>query len=112
MGEPITARLDDDVHEKVLREHRETGKSKSGIVAERTRQAYENQNTSLEDSFLPTFGQALFVAGMIVPLYHTLLIGFGVMLVGVGLVLGSNVDHQLKNGADGYGEAVKRAVGG
>lgn len=112
MAEPITARLDDDVHEQVLREHRETGKSKSSIVAERTRKGYERGSGSLEDSFLPTFGQALFVAGMIVPLYHTLLIGLGVMLVGVALVLGSNVDHQLKNGADGYGEAFKRAVGG
>lgn len=111
MGEPITARLDDDVHEKVLAEHRETGKSKSKIVNQRTREAYENGRHSLEDTFLPVFGQALFVAGMIVPLYHELVVGLAVMLVGIALVVGSNVDHHLKNGADGYGEALLKGLG-
>lgn len=109
--EEVRAYLDDYTYNKVMSEHNETGRSKSEIVNQRLRGAYEEDAPSLEDSFLPTFGQALFIAGVIIPLYHTLIVGMAVMVLGIGLVVGSNIDKHFKNGADNYTQAFMQALG-
>jgi Flp pilus assembly protein TadB len=111
MGERVKATLDDDVYDSVLEEHRRTGKSKSQIVNDRTRKAYQNGQESLDDTFLPVFGQALFIVGFVIAFYASMLSGIGVSLLGGAMMIGSNVDHQLQNGADGVGEALRKSIG-
>jgi len=111
MGEPLTVHLDDDVHVAVLDEHSETGQSKSQIVNQWAKAGERDSATSLEDSFLPAFGQGLFVAGFILPFFVSLWLGWGVALVGLSVVMGSKVDYPLSNGALSYGDAFRRAMG-
>lgn len=107
----VRAYLDEYTYDRVLEEEERTGKNKSQIVNERAREGYEKKEHTLEDSLLPTFGQALFIAGFVIAFYASMVSGLGVSALGGAMVIGSNVDAQLKNGADGYGEAIRRSIG-
>jgi hypothetical protein len=95
MGKQITATLDDGLYDEVTEEHNQTDKSKSRIVNERVRQAYNHEEPSLADSIFPAFGQSLFVAGFVIALVGPGLLGPGVVMgfMGVAMLLGAKADN-------------------
>jgi len=93
MGEQVNTTLDDDLVERVLEEHRNTGKSKSQVVNDRVRSGYNGTDPTLADTILPIFGQGLFVAGLLWAVFAMLLPGLGMAVVGTGLMIGAKVDE-------------------
>jgi len=97
MGNQLTTNVDDELYERVIDEHAETGKSKSQVVAERLRDGYaaKDREPTLDDSVLPVFGQSLFVAGFVIAAYTPLAYGVTVALCGLALVIGAKVDRHM-----------------
>lgn len=95
MGQQVTATVDEDLYDNVCEEHTDTGKSKSQVVNDRLRDAYESDTPSLGDTIIPIFGQGLFVAGFIVALIGTFIGGVGMAFVGLGLMVGAKVDEYM-----------------
>lgn len=111
MGKPVKGHVDDDIYDRVLEEHNRTGKSKSQIVNERLRQAYDQNDASMGDGFLPVFGQSLFIVGFVIAFYTTLLTGLGVSFVGGGMIVAAKIGQiRMKTGV-GRVEAFKMAMG-
>ena len=112
MGEPLTVHLDDDVYDAMLDEHNRTGRSKSSIVNKAAKQGFDEKQTTLSDSVIPVFGQALFIVGWVIAFFSaTLLSGAGVSLIGLAMMLGAKIDEHRKNGSETLGEAIRRSVG-
>jgi len=93
----LTASLDEDLYDEVCDIHAETGKTKSEIVNDAVRTAFDDrdQEPTLDDSVLPVFGQSLFVAGFVIAAYSPFAVGVGTALIGLALLIGAKVDRHM-----------------
>lgn len=115
MADRIKTNLDDDIHEEVLRRHRETGRAKSKIVNDMCRTAVDEEESSgraAVATFLGTVGQSLFVLGPIIVLLQPVMAvgGFSMMLAGILLVTVEAMQHV--DGGTSVREALPKMVGG
>lgn len=114
MADRIKTNLDDDLHEEVLRRHRETGRAKSKIVNDMCRDAVDGEGDGRDAvaAFLGTVGQSLFVLGPIIVLLRPLLAvgGFTIMLAGILLVTVEAMQHV--DGSASVREVLPKIGGG
>lgn len=110
MGERLTVTLEEDNFDEVLEIHNQTGKSKSKIVNEQMRDGGQASPT-LEDGFLPVFGQALFIVGFVIAFYTTMTTGLGVSVVGGAVIIGAKMDDMKARHDAGWLQAFRLAVG-
>lgn len=111
MGDQVTATLDTDLYDKVCREHRDSGKSKSQVVNDRVRAGYNGKAATLADTILPAFGQSLFVAGFVIAAFTTTWVGVGTALFGLSLMLGSKADEYATKHGVNTTTALVRVLG-
>lgn len=113
MGDRIKTNLDEDLHEEVLRRHRETGKAKSQIVNDMARSDIEAATDGGHPvkSFWSALGQSLFVVGPVVALFGLMGPGIGVMIFGLGLMLWGSMQTHMQSRSVGTVDALKLTLG-
>jgi len=110
--ERMTISVSQDVYQDVTDRVERTGKTKTDVVEEGYREGRLRADGGGDDGrFYGTLGQSLFVAGPVVALLAAMAPGIGMMIFGLGLMLWGQSRRQLANGADGYGEAIRRSLG-
>lgn len=113
MGDRIMTNLDEDLHEEVLRRHRETGRAKSQIVNDMARSDIERATDGGQPvkSFWATLGEALFVVGPVMALFGVMAPGVGVMVFGLGLMLWGSMQQHMQTRNVGAGAALRSTLG-
>lgn len=110
MGTRVKTNLDEDVYDYVTERHDRTGRSKSEIVNGLARDGM-NGDESVAASFWSDFGGAMFVAGPVVGLLHSIGPGLGMLIMGLMLMLWGNMLQYIKVEGMGYAAAFKRTLG-